>query len=119
MVVTELSTDPAVPEAGRTTAKAQVTAEPHVDKAASAASASIFVSAVRCLFTYVFIPALAPVLGIRSSISTPIMVALYILGITLAIRGIRLGVRTDRRGPAMLSGLVLVANVVGLVLHLI
>ncbi len=94
-------------------------AKPQVDKAASAASASIFVSAVRCLFTYVFIPALAPVLGLKSSISTPIMVALYILGITLAIRGIRLGVRTNRRGPAMLSGLVLVANLVGLVLHLI
>jgi hypothetical protein len=52
-------------------------------------TAAIVVSGIRCIFTYLLIPILAPVMGITDAASAPVTIALSVLAIVMGVTGVR------------------------------
>jgi hypothetical protein len=72
---------------------------------------SVAISAIRCVLTYLVIPALAPVVGWMGGMATPVSLVLSLVAVGFAVTGLRRVRRTDRdaRGYTAFVALVLVA----------
>jgi hypothetical protein len=68
-------------------------------------SASILVSALRCLLTYVFLPVLTPILGAATSVGPAIGIPLALLALFFDVRGIRRFWLADHRWRWAMTGI--------------
>jgi len=57
--------------------------------AQGAMSTSIFVSAVRCILTYLVIPVAEPTAHVFGTVSRPLSIVLCVLGMTMSVRSMR------------------------------
>jgi hypothetical protein len=79
-----------------------------------ALSGAVWVSGVRCVLTYLALPALAPVLGATLAVAGPVIAALHVLGAALSVRALRRSVAAGRGGLAVVAGVLLLLNIIGL-----
>jgi hypothetical protein len=73
-------------------------------------------SGMRCIFVYLVLPGLAPVLGPLVAIALPLVLALYALSMWAAVRAVRRCVSSGRTLAAVGASLLVVFNVASLLL---
>lgn len=80
-------------------------------------SVGIVLSALRCLLTYIFLPILAPLLGVAGSVGPSIGIPLAAVALTFDVMGIRRFWLADHRWRWPMTGIYLL--VMGLVVALL
>jgi hypothetical protein len=77
-------------------------------------AAAVGLSGLRCVLTYVVVPALTPVAGVVAPVAYPVLVALAGLGIATAARAARRGFRADRIPATGVAVVLLLLNLAAL-----
>jgi hypothetical protein len=78
-------------------------------------SVALWLSGLRCVVTYLVLPALAPVLGATVVLAVPLILALYALGIAASVRAAWRSAQRGRWLTAGLATVLLALNVLSLV----
>jgi hypothetical protein len=85
-----------------------------LDPAQRAIAGAAYVSAVRCLFTYVVLPAAAPTVGVIGDMSLPFLIAAHALGTWMSARALHRCWQSQRFLLASVAAVLLVVNLMAI-----
>ena len=81
-------------------------------------SLALALSGVRCIFVYLVLPGLAPVLGSLVTLAVPLVLGLYALSMWASVRALRTCAGSGRTLAAVGAGFLVLFNVLSLVVVL-
>lgn len=86
---------------------------PVTSPAGGAVVGALWLSAMRCVGTYLVIPLLGPLLGAAAVLTLPVVLGLHVLGVGASTRATWRSWRSGRSAWALLAALLLSLNLLG------